>query len=144
MTAPKPRAAPGRPAWPELRALAAAARDRMAEGDPANDGLGDWDPGDVADAITAVETAGWPFRRALAEVARMLGDPEARPGGLRAAVRADAGGSSGPGLTREEREELRAAALGNCEAATERWKHPGPGRTGTTGGQPVLTEGHDP
>ena len=76
MTAPKPRATPGRPAWPELRALAAAARDRMAEGDPANDGLGDWDPGDVADAITAVETAGWPFRRALAEVARMLADTD--------------------------------------------------------------------
>jgi hypothetical protein len=120
VTAPKPRATPGRPAWPELRALAGAARDR------AEDGLGDWDPGDVSDAITAVETAGWPFKRALA-------------GGLRAAVLADARGSSGPGLTREEREELRSLALANCEAATEQWKHPGR----VTGGQPVLAEGND-
>ena len=136
MNAPKPRAVPGRPAWPELRALASAARDRMAGDDPANDGLGDWAPGDVSDAITAVETAGWPFRRALAEVARMLGDPDARPGGLRAAVLADARNSPGPALTREERDELRAKALGDCGAATERWKH-------ATGPQERLTEDND-
>jgi hypothetical protein len=133
VTAPKSRATPGRPAWPELRALAGAARDR------AEDGLGDWDPGDVSDAITAVETAGWPFKRALAEVTRMLGDPDARPGGLRAAVLADARVNSGPGLTREEREELRSLALANCEAATEQWKHPGR----VTGPQERLTGEND-
>ena len=136
MSAPKPRAVPGRPAWPELRALASAARDRMAGDDPANDGLGDWDPGDVSDAITAVETAGWPFRRALAEVARMLADPDARPAGLRAAVLADARNSTGPALTREEWDELRAKALGDCGAATERWKH-------ATGPLQKLTEDND-
>ena len=136
MSAPKPRAVPGRPAWPELRALASAARDRMAGDDPANDGMGDWDPGDVSDAITAVETAGWPFRRALAEVARMLADPDARPAGLRAAVLADARNSAGPGMTREERDELRAIALGRCAEETERWKH-------ATGPQERLTEDND-
>lgn len=124
MTAPKPRAVPGRPAWGKLRELAAEARGRMAEDDPANDGLGDWDRQDIEDAITAVEVAGWPFPRALAEVHRMLGDPDASPGGLRAAVRSDARGNTGPGLTREERDELRANALAACDEATERTMGP--------------------
>jgi hypothetical protein len=128
MTGRSLRPVPGRPAWTQLRAMAAEARERR------DDGLGDWDPGDIDAALIAVETAGWSWRRALAEVTRMLGDPDATPGDLRAAVMADARAASGTAYTREEREELRALAIGNCEAATERFKHP-------TGPQPVLGPG---
>lgn len=116
MTASRPRPTPGRPAWGKLRELAAEARERQ------EDGLGDWEPGDIGDALTAVETAGWSFRRAHAEIVRMLSDPDASPGDLRAAVRAEARTAAGTAYTREEREELKALALGACEAASETWK----------------------
>jgi hypothetical protein len=129
VTASQPHPVPGRPAWGKLRELAAEARERRG------DGLGDWEPGDIEDAVTAVETAGWTFARARAEVHRMLGDPNARPGDLRAAILADARGKGGAGLTREEREELRASALASCEAATERFAH-----QRRTGPMPALRE----
>jgi hypothetical protein len=109
----------------------------MPEGHPAQDGEGDWDPADIADAITAVEVAGWPFRRALAEVSRMLADPDATPAELRAAIGSSTRPAGGHGLTAEEREELKAEALAACAAATEQHKHP-------TGPMPVLSEGRDP
>lgn len=134
----KPRPDPARPAWVKLGELAEETRSRRD--DQAGEVTGDWEPGDITAAVLAVETAGWTFRRAAAEVLRMLFDPDARPDDLRRAVipLARQEPAPGPGLTREEREELRAQAVASCEAATERSKRR------ETGPMPRLAEDTPP
>lgn len=121
-----------RPSWAALRTIFSETR-------------ADWDSSvpdlDPVAAVLAAETAGVPFEKALREALRLLLAEDGTPGELRdfAARHARSAAFSGPGLTREERAELRAAAVGACEAASER------ARARETGPQPRLREpGRDP
>lgn len=113
-------------AWRELHAVACAMRP-------------DFDHVDWQGAILACRNAGVPFAGVAPVVWRLAWDTRTRAQDAAAEVRNLARGYRAPrpghGLTREERDELRALAVGNCEAATQKFRHP-------TGPQPVL--GPDP
>lgn len=106
MTPPARRPVPLQPAWTELRAVFGAARS-------------DWDTDDAEAAVIAVQTAGVAWGRAFREAARLILDPDGTPAKLRELASVHGVRDFGPGYTLEERQELVARALANCEAASE-------------------------
>lgn len=145
---PKP---PLRPVWPKLRDLYAASRQDWIAAD-AEAGLCKPDDGaspTAEAAVIAAEQSGVPYAEALAEAVRVIRDAGGKAGDLLGLARSHSRALvfSGPGLTREEREELRANALAACEANTarvnQRRTRPQPVLR-ATGELEMLREGPDP
>ena len=145
---PKP---PLRPVWPKLRDLYASSRADWIAAD-AEAGLCKPDDGaspTAEAAVIAAEQSGVPYAEAFAEAVRIIRDAGGKAGDLLGLARAHSRSValSGPGLTREERDELRANALAACEANTarvnQRRSGPQPALR-ATGELELLREGHDP
>ena len=131
------------PVWAELAALFARIRpDWVAQSAEAAEAGAESGMSATAEAaVLAAQAAGVPFDQALAEAIRIVRSADGSPAELRelASRHSRSVAMAGPGLTREEREELRASYLASCQSATERFN-----AQRTTGPQPALGAGGDP